>query len=76
MFYHVQSICDMCSVCHLLKSGVAALFSPDPRLAMFSPSVICVQCALLKSDVAALFGPEPRPAMISLSVIYVQCATC
>ncbi len=36
---HVQSICDICSVCHLLKSGVAALFSPDPHPAMFSPSL-------------------------------------
>jgi hypothetical protein len=36
---------DMCSVCHLLNPGVAALFIPDPRPVMFSPFVISIQCA-------------------------------
>ncbi len=38
---HVQSICDMCSVCHLLKSGVAALFGPESGTTSSHVQSIC-----------------------------------
>ncbi len=52
----------MCSVCHLLKSGVAALFGPESGTTssqVQSICDICSVCHLLKSGVAALFGPDP-----------------
>ncbi len=48
-------------MCHLLKSGVAALFGPESGTTSSHVQSICdiySVCHLLKSCVAALFGPE------------------